>query len=239
MKGYEKVTATKLMRRTPVIIRIDGKAFHTMTKRWELNRPFDERMHKAMAETTLTLCHEIQNAVFGYTQSDEISILLRDWDAIGTQQWFDGKVQKICSVAASIATIRFAMWGMYGQFLDIFDHELAPMFDARVYNIPKEEVVNYFIWRQQDATRNSVQMLGRAYFSHKELHGKSNEQVQEMLWKQHGVNWDQIDTWKKRGSCVRLLSDSEDGVPFQKLYHDSNPPIFTQDRDYMGCYVNV
>ena len=204
MKGYESVTATKLMRRTPVIVRIDGKAFHTMTKRWNLHRPFDALMHDAMLETTLNLCQEVQNSVFAYTQSDEISILLRDWAAIGTQQWFDGKVQKICSVAGSLATARFAMWGMRKGFIKDLTPELAPMFDARVYNIPKEEVVNYFIWRQQDASRNSVQMLGRAYFSHRQLHSKSNSEVQDMLMAEHGVNWNDMETWQKRGSCVYL-----------------------------------
>jgi tRNA(His) guanylyltransferase len=224
MKGYENVFKQKLLRRTPVIIRVDGKAFHTFTK--ILTPEFDptsaygpsERMHKVMMQTAKELCENIQNCVFAYTQSDEISLLLRDWDKLTTDQWFDGTVQKIASVSAAMATSYFAH--AWHDETNIFP---KAVFDSRVYNLPPEEVVNYFIWRQQDTTRNSVQFIARKYFSHKQLHGKNNSEIQEMLFHEHDCNWNDYAIWKKRGACV---------------YRDSSG--FTTDRDnkHVGgeCY---
>lgn len=226
MKGYEATSQSKLLRRTPIIIRIDGKAFHTWTKHTLKQDPTLEKspysrwMHDSMVHTTDYLVKNIQNAVLGYTQSDEISILLNDWKRLETDQWFDSKVQKMCSVAASMATAKFNFIFSHLFNRDVVLYDPA-IFDARVYNLPKEEVTNYFIWRQQDASRNSVQMLGRFYFSHKEMEGKSNSEIQDMLMLQHGVNWNNIRTWMKRGSCVDYA-----GV-------DENIPIFTQDRNYI------
>lgn len=226
MKKYESASQTKLLRRTPVIIRIDGKAFHTWTKRLKAvdpsleKGPFSELMHKCMLHTTEHLYNNIQNAALGYTQSDEISILLNDWKRHETDQWFDSKVQKMVSVAASMATAYFNFIYTHLGKGDVVDYDPA-MFDARVFNLPKEEVTNYFIWRQQDASRNSVQMLGRFYFSHKEMNGKNNSQVQDMLMEHHGVNWNDISEWKKRGSCVDYLGQ------------DDTIPIFTQERYYI------
>lgn len=228
MKGYESVSRTKLIRRTPVIIRIDGKAFHTWTRSLvDVNTsPFSGYMNRAMTWTCQQLVNNIQNAKIAYTQSDEISILLNDWGKIATDQWFDGNIQKIVSVSASIATAAF----------NHFNQENNPSlplayFDSRAFALPKEEVANYFIWRQQDATRNSVQMLGRFYFSHKEMHQKSVSDVQDMLMLTHDVNWNNIDTWMKRGSCV---------VPSKQEYNlgvDLDIPIFTQDRDYIEKHL--
>lgn len=222
MKGYEKVTRTSLIRKTPVIIRIDGKAFHTFTKRFD--RPFSNVMNDLMVNTTSYLCRNIQNAVMGYTQSDEISILLNDWSELETQQWFGGGLQKIVSVSASMATGAFNTH-YRSLFPDNKGEVDIALFDSRAFNVPKEEVVNYFVWRQQDASRNSVQMLGRAYFSHKELHQKNNSDIQDMLMLQHNVNWNDIDTWKKRGTCVVKT----DGI----WKPDYEIPIFTKDREYI------
>jgi len=249
MKGYEKVTKSKLMKRTPVIIRIDGKAFHTWTKCLKTfdgsleREPFSTVMHNAMVKTTEDLVNNIQNAVLGYTQSDEISILLNDWRQLNTSQWFDNSIQKMASVSASMATAYFARafqqevlmakgWGPD-------EYTVAPaMFDARVFNMPKEEVANYFVWRQQDASRNSVQMLARHYFSHKQLHKKNNSEIQDMLMLEKGVNWNDIDTWKKRGSCVQRVGVREDGIVdvFAKetrVVVDEDIPVFTQVRGYI------
>jgi tRNA(His) 5'-end guanylyltransferase len=264
MKEYESVSKNHLVRRMPVIIRIDGKAFHTFTKRFKGS--FDDTMHFLMTGTTKLLCDNVQNAVIGYTQSDEISILLNDWKTLETDQWFGGGVQKITSVAASMATGYFnALYRTHVNFEDMTMNEIlssTAFFDARVFNIPKEDVANYFIWRQQDASRNSVQMLGREYFSHKQLHKKSNSEIQDMLMLEHGVNWNDMDTWKKRGTCVvrdtkNIITDwkYEDGgdivgnvkdvtfvskkltdVKFKqstKTFIDEEIPIFTQDRDYI------
>ncbi len=261
MKEYEATTQGALLRRTPVIIRIDGRAFHTFTKRlvpYEektaalmgiadrfvvdtslQQSPFSEIMHNSMVDTAAVLLNNIQNCVLAYTQSDEISLLLRDWDKHETQQWFGGNVQKIVSISASIATVAFNSkfqnraivsfdyWGDYAQF------------DARVYNVPKEEVVNYFIWRQQDASRNSVQMLGRFFFSQKEMHGKNNSEVQDMLMLQKGINWNDIDVWKKRGSCVYNDPKWNMFSSGSRAMADDNIPIFTQDRTFIEKHLQA
>lgn len=228
MKKYEGTTKLQLLGRTPVIIRIDGKAFHTFSKRItrfdpamkESNTPFSAAMHKIMVETTRELVDSIQNCVLGYTQSDEISLLLRDWDTHDTQQWFGGVHQKMVSVSASVATAAF---NFHASIIGFHQGTIADMaqFDSRVYNIPKEEVTNYFIWRQQDASRNSVQMLGHHHFSQKQMHGKNNSEVQDMLMLEKGINWNDIKTWMKRGTCV-----TRTGV-------DEEIPVFTQDREYI------
>ena len=234
MKGYEATSKTKLLRRTPVIIRLDGKAFHTWTKHLKdideslKEDPFSNVMFHSMGLTSLRLMENIQNAVFAYTQSDEISILLNDWKRLTTDQWFDGGVQKIASVSASMATYYFD-WA-YNLLPNASEEAVPAFFDARVFNLPKEEVVNYFVWRQQDASRNSVNMLGQFHFSHKQLHGKSNSEVQDMLMLQKKVNWNDLDTWKKRGLCI--TPDPENDV-------DADIPIFTKDRDYIEQYLNT
>ena len=250
MKGYEDVTRTKVLRRTPTIIRIDGKAFHTWTRQLKhfdtsLERgPFSDRMHDAMTTTTQLLVENIQNAVLGYTQSDEISILLNDWKKLNSDQWFGGGIQKMCSVSASMATGYFneAVNGHCDvkQFSNAF-------FDARVFNVPKEEVTNYFVWRQQDASRNSVQMLGRHYFSHKQLHKKSAADINDMLYTEKDVLWNQIDTWKKRGTCAvrppMILERESVGIqifaPNSSVIVDEHIPQFKEDRDYIEDLLNA
>lgn len=235
MKGYESVSQSDLMGRTPVIIRIDGKAFHTFTRCLKhidstlTDTPFSAVMHSTMMYTTMQLVKNVQNCVLGYTQSDEISLLLRDYDTFETQAWFGNNVQKMTSISASIATAAFN-YAFAGHKHQLAFGDMA-MFDSRVYNLPKEEVTNYFIWRQQDASRNSVQMLGRFHFSQKQMHGKNNSQVQDMLMLEKNVNWNDIPTWMKRGSCVVR---SEAGI-----VHDEEIPIFTQDRSYIDQHVTL
>lgn len=232
MKGYERTSKHSLLRRTPVIIRVDGKAFHTFTRR--INQTTDpssltgpsEKMHNVMNSVMGLMAADMQNVVFGYTQSDEISLLLRDWDKHETQQWFDANLQKLVSVSASIATAHFA-----AEWNCEFNEWPLAYFDSRAFNVPMEEVVNYFIWRQQDATRNSVQFIARRFFSHNQLANKNNSEIQEMLWREHGVNWDRYSTWKKRGSCIYR----KDGL----FYIDDEPPIFTQKREYIGRHLIV
>ena len=225
---YEQIPKTKLMRRMPVIIRIDGKAFHTFTKGFK--RPFDEILIKSMQETTKYLCENIQGCVLGYTQSDEITLVLVDYQRFETAAWFDYEVQKMCSIAASMATMAFNklfldnvdaayqeefykrglnQGGTLSE-IDKLDEEYdvyyqkvnKAMFDARVFNIPKEEVTNCVYWRQLDASRNSVQMVGQANFSHKELQNKTCSNIQDMLMEQKGINWNDFPTYQKRGTCV-------------------------------------
>ena len=218
---YEQIPKTKLMRRCPVAIRVDGKAFHTFTRGF--HKPFDEVLIKSMQETMKYLCENIQGCVFGYTQSDEITLILVDYKNLTSTAWFDYDIQKVCSIAASMATM--AINNIFSKYVKKFDLELAyndtgvdteenrklleiytkavnkgAMFDARCFNIPKEEVANLIYWRQLDAMRNSVQAVGQANFSHKELQGKSCANIKEML-KEKGVDWDSLPLECQRGSC--------------------------------------
>ena len=198
---YESIPKTRSMRRCPVAIRIDGKAFHTFTRGFQ--KPFDEILVKSMQETMKYLCENIQGCVLGYTQSDEITLVLVDYQRFESSAWFDYEIQKICSISASMATMVFNKFfaknvkayeysdETWSEELKTFDTskadvykkalEKGAMFDARVFNIPKEEVTNCVYWRQLDASRNSIQMVGQANFSHKELHCKTCNDIQDML----------------------------------------------------------
>lgn len=219
---YEQISKTKLMRRCPVALRIDGKAFHTFTRGFQ--KPFDEVLIKSMQETMKYLCENIQGCVLGYTQSDEITLILVDYKKLTSSAWFDYEVQKLCSIAASMATMAFnkafeknvksfdllLAYNDYGddteenrKLLDIYNKAVdkGAMFDCRCFNIPKEEVTNLIYWRQLDASRNSIQMVGQANFSHKELQNKSCNEIQDMLMTQKGINWNDLPIYQKRGSC--------------------------------------
>ena len=215
--NYENRTRVLLPRRTNTIIRLDGKVFHTYTK--NAQRPFDTGLMLAMQDTTKFLCKNIQGVRFAYTQSDEISLWLTDWADTKTDAWFDGNIQKITSVSASYATAYFN--SIYKNYVG--SKELA-YFDSRVFTIPEiDEVFNYFIWRQQDATRNSIQMVGQSLYSQKELHGKSINQVQELIF-QKGQNWNDRCAYEKRGSVVKRINGDWQVV---------EPPIFTQERIFL------
>ena len=218
---YESAPKIHLMHRCPVVIRLDGRAFHTFTRGFQ--KPFDEILMKSMQETMQYLCENIQGCVFGYTQSDEITLILVDYKNLTSTAWFDYDIQKVCSIAASMATMAFN--NIFSKYVKKFDLELAyndngidteenrklleiytkavnkgAMFDARCFNIPKEEVANLIYWRQLDAMRNSVQAVGQANFSHKELQGKSCANIKEML-REKGVDWDSLPLECQRGSC--------------------------------------
>lgn len=200
MKGYEKVQAQKLYTKMPVVLRLDGKAFHTYTKGFD--KPFDTDLHTVRTETLAYLCSNIQGALFGYSQSDELSIVLKDWDTFETSSWFDNKIMKLCSVSASMCTAEFNSMARYidgkrTQGSDKFT-KLA-LFDSRCFNIPKEDVVNYLLWRQQDWERNSVQMLGQSLYSHKQLQGVSCKQIITNVESDHGIIWGELPSWQKRG----------------------------------------
>jgi tRNA(His) 5'-end guanylyltransferase len=231
MKEYEYVERKYLTKRVPVIIRIDGKAFHTYTR--GMDNPFDSNFHNTMIHTARYLCENIQGCMLAYTQSDEISLLLTDYKTIKTEPWFDYNVQKLTSVSASLATARF------NSIIPVENNGLA-MFDSRVFNLPKDEVCNYFLWRQRDAERNSIQSLGQEYFSHKQLQGKSNSDVQDMLMLEMDVNWNELRTWKKRGSCVVKVERTinEDRIRTTWV-EDIETPIFSKDRDYINEYVFI
>ena len=252
--NYENISRYYLTRRMPVIIRIDGKAFHTFTRGFK--KPFDDIFVKTMQDTMKYLCENIQGCVLGYTQSDEISLVLVDYAELTTDAWFGNNLQKMCSVSASIATMAFNKFfyinipadeensGTYYKAL-----EKGAMFDSRVFTIPKEEVCNALIWRQQDATRNSIQSVGQANFSQKELHGKSCNNIQNMLMIYKGINWNDYATTLKRGSCCIKVDDGlteydEAGnicgyTQRSKWIIDNEIPIFSQNRNYIEKLINV
>lgn len=203
---YESVPKIKLVRRMPVIIRIDGKAFHTFTRGFQ--KPFDHILMQSMQETARYLAENIQGCVASYVQSDEISLLLIDYKKLTTSAWFDYEVQKVCSISASMATLFFNQnfakrVAANGEWVgDTYNKALnsGAMFDSRCFNVPKEEVSNYFLWRQLDASRNSIQMVGQANFSHKELQELSCNQIQEKLFQEKGINWNDFSGAEKRGT---------------------------------------
>lgn len=272
---YEQIPKTKLMRRCPVAIRIDGKAFHTFTRGFQ--KPFDEVLIKSMQETMKYLCENIQGCVLGYTQSDEITLILVDYKKLTSSAWFDYEIQKICSIAASMATMVFneSFSKIYSKlYRDKIEHrenvdELVKtyafkagkaMFDCRCFNIPKEEVTNLIYWRQLDASRNSIQMVGQANFSHKELQNKSCNDIQDMLMTQKGINWNDLLTYQKRGSCcikeeyavndngeevevdcVTDVDEPVESVAFRSRWIiDTNIPIFRNEgREYIDRLVFV
>jgi tRNA(His) 5'-end guanylyltransferase len=270
---YEGIPKTKLMRRTPVAIRIDGKAFHTFTRGFE--KPFDKVLIKSMQETMKYLCENIQGCVLGYTQSDEITLILVDYKNLNSAAWFDYEVQKMCSIAASMATMAFnkafernaeiffcnevvddeanivneTKYQLFRTYLKA--QEKGAMFDARVFNIPKEEVTNLIYWRQLDATRNSIQMVGQANFSHKELQNKSCNKIQDMLLTERDINWNDYPTHQKRGSCcikteitTTCVSEENGEVKTWAAERphwiiDTEIPIFKEDgRNYIEKLIN-
>lgn len=257
---YENVPKTKLMRRTPVAIRIDGKAFHTFTRGF--NKPFDDVLISAMQDTMKYLCENIQGCVLGYTQSDEITLILVDYKRLNSSAWFDYEVQKMCSIAASMATMAFNKAfneGVQHRNLSYYaahattdnpypqddlgqtyavKAQIGAMFDARCFNIPKEEVTNLVYWRQLDATRNSIQMVGQANFSHKELQGKSCEKIKEMLITEKRISWEDFHPMYKHGSCCIKVTTEIDGTTRSGWEVDKNIPLFVgEGREYIESLI--
>jgi tRNA(His) 5'-end guanylyltransferase len=238
MKAYEAVTQNYLMKKTPVIIRLDGRAFHTFTKQITsqndesmLVSPFSVKLHRVMVQTVIDLMGSIQNAKFGYTQSDEITIVLVDYNDIKTEQWFNGNIQKIVSSSAADATKFFNI-----NFAEEFSYtsiaNATAVFDSRVFNVPSHtEIENNIIWRQNDASRNSISMYSRHFFSQKELHKKSCNDMKEMLY---GINkrWEDLPTWMRRGTAALHKQ-------YQPITPDFEMPILTQDKTYLDFLIPI
>ncbi len=226
MKSYEQ--KYNLPSNIPVIIRIDGRAFHTLTR--GMKKPFDLNFIIMMDVIGQELCKEIQGCRLAYLQSDEISILVLNNPEADT--WFGNEVQKMCSVSSSIAS----------SIATIFLKEKINnglkfvSFDSRAFIIPKEDVVNYFIWRQKDWERNSLSMFTRHFYSQKEMNEKKKEDMHDMLH-DIGQNWNDLDTYLKRGRCIIKDETSffvnEDIVTRNKWKVDYNIPIFTENRNYI------
>jgi len=248
--NYEEVTKTRLTRRMPVIIRLDGCHFHTVTKGFK--KPFDDVMIKTMQDTMKYLCENIQGCVLGYTQSDEITLVLQDFKELTTDAWFDYEVQKMCSVSAAMATFAFNKffaqnvkdWGDkpaevtaegIEEDLNLFNAyekviKNGAYFDSRVFNVPKEEVANCLIWRQKDAERNSINSLAQSLFSHKSLQGLKLKDTLTKIEQEAGVVWGELPTTYKRGSCcVKVYDRIIGGVMNSAGYTDLTMPETTSD----------
>lgn len=231
MKLYEGVTRSRLIPKVPVMIRMDGKAFHSITR--GCKKPFDETFSGYMLATAQALCSEIAGCKIAYVQSDEISLLLTDYENRDTQGWFDYDLQKLVSVSASLAGARFTI-----------ERGVPAAFDSRAWNLPAHEVVNCFIWRQQDATRNSILGLAQAHFSHKQLQGKNVSQLQDMLMEEKGVNWNDCATIQKRGACVvkeqfEHVGESGEVAIRSRWVVDREIPVFTADKTYINRLVGA
>ena len=263
-KSYEYITRTFLTRRIPVIIRLDGKAFHTFTRGFD--KPFDGVLMRSMQRTMKYMCENVQGCVFGYTQSDEITLVLTDYAKTTTDAWFGYNVQKMASVAASMATLAFdrffaeeyddfgnkmvghcdvsskerKLWDKYREA-----HKRGAIFDARAFSVPKDEVCNCLIWRQQDAIRNSIEAAGQAYFSARELHKKSTEEIRQMLLGKD-INWLEFSTDCKRGSCCYRVHVTEDvqipdrgtvTVTRNRWVVDNDIPVFSMNRLFVEKWI--
>lgn len=275
MKEYEKRNIYYLQRRMPVILRLDMRAGHNFTKGFL--RPFDETFIKSIQETAKYLCENVQGCKLSYQQSDEITLVLVDYDKLNTDCFFDYRVDKLCSIAASMATMTFnkRFTENYLDYISTLEPDFTndsdleswrktvsayinavdkgAMFDCRCFNIPKEEVTNLIYWRQLDASRNSIQMVGQANFSHKELQNKSCNDIQDILMIQKGINWNDFPVYQKRGSCCvrnKIVVKSDGIMETVQLKDtsksenewivDKNIPIFKgEDRKYIDQLVYI
>jgi len=255
-ENYESRTQSFLPRRAFSIIRLDGKAFHSYSK--NLKKPFDDGLMNDMDETAIYLCKNIQGAKFAFVQSDEISILMTDFEKIETDAWFDGNIQKICSISASMATSKFNQLRTnrfyverynngtdqinWTWFLDAAKLKQAE-FDSRVFTVPaKSEVANYFIARQRDTIRNSVSSVAQSIFSHNELNGKNVTKQQEMVLEM-GINWDDYAIKYKQGRFIEkqellwTLPANDDGISNGSYLRSKwlvvEPPVFTIEKDFL------
>lgn len=240
MKDHENRTRYFLPKRTFTIIRLDGKSFHTFTRGCQ--KPFDKTLMECMTRTTLKLCEEIQNCRLGYTQSDEITLVLTDFDNRRTEQWFDGNIQKIVSVSSAIATAEFNKQWLkhklsvmcshateHSDVLNLISDITPAYFDSRVYTVSESwEAFNAVLWRQNDASENSIHMVSQSLYPHGELQNKNLSQLQEMIHKK-GQNWNDYPTDCKRGTFVVRDGDG------WKI--DKDGPILTQDRFYFFSKV--
>lgn len=227
-ESYENSTRSYLPRRSYTIIRIDGKAFHTFTK--DLEIPFDYGFVEDMNTTAKYLCKNIMGAKLAYVQSDEISIVITDFDQITTEAWFKNNVQKMVSVSASMATKAFnqARLNRLG-----IEYMKWGEFDSRVFQIPQyTEVLNYLIWRQNDAVRNSISSLAQSLYTHPELMNKNTAMMQDMIIAK-GLNWNDLNPALKRGRIIRKISEKGPFDEVQTYWIDEAADIFTQNKEVL------
>ena len=236
MKSYENFD--KLNKKEPVILRLDGVAFHTFTK--GLNKPFDGTLSNLFMLTCEDLIKNIQNARFIYCQSDEISILLNSYEKEETQPWLDYRIEKLCSIATSLTTNSFNKYIRHiidifnsidrPDFIDKWQNKLFKAnFDCRCFNLPLYEVSNYFIYRQMDCIRNSKSKFAQAYFSQKQLNNVNSDQAIEMVKTKFNIDWNETQLVQQRGFCIYKRDND--------IITDISIPLFGENREYINKFV--
>jgi len=239
-KRYEAAGKQFLVPRVPVLARIDGRAFHTFTR--GLAKPYDADFHACMWAAATAVCADIAGCKLAYVQSDEINLLLTDYETIGSQAHFDYEVPKLTSTAAATASVAFLL-----EYLQRFPdrgerlrtvRKNPPTFDARFYNVPREDVSNIFLWRQRDAERNSLTMHAQAHYSHTQLHGKTRGERLDMLHAK-GEDWNQLPTQRKRGVCIIRRQHEVNGATRSRWEPDLDIPIFSspEGRRYIDQFT--
>lgn len=239
MKGYEKSSSNYLVKKVPVIIRLDGRAFKTLTK--DLHKPYDEVILSCMQDTMKYLCDNIQGCVFGYTQSDEITLVLTDYENLDSCAWFDYNAQKLASVSASMATYAFIMAFIKSicyfndkdtSYAEILSSTIRKniSFDARAFNVPKEDVINNIIWRQQDCINNSIISIGRTHYSHDELVGKTQKCILHMLEDKY-VYWEDYSNAIKYGVCCYKNGKKTEDDYLRRVFEDGS---FVYKNNWVG-----
>ena len=237
IKGYEANYNFTLPKRTPIIVRIDGRAFHTFTKGFE--KPYDEIFIRSMQKTMLSICESIQGCQFGFVESDEISILI--WETNNeADPWFSNRLQKICSMTSSMATLYFNRY--FAEILSSYSETEKPnhykaikdgaIFDSRVFIIPESVINPYFVWRQNDCTRNSILGLSQKYFSHKQIQGMKCDELQNKLLTEKNINWNDEPIVNKRGTCAyKIIDDIDKQSHIWNL--DLAMPILNEEKDFV------
>ena len=249
MKTYENVPKNFLMLGTPKVIRVDMRAGHTFCRGFK--RPFDDVFSNAMKKTAIALCEQIPKAVMAYKQSDEISVVLNDENKDGTYDcFFKGNVEKITSISASIATLEFnkafeneveCLIALSAQ-MPYLDKQWMALFDSRVFELPNlEELHNYILWREFDAERNSIQMVGHANFAQKEMHCKNTKEIQNKLLLERDINWNDFPTEYKRGCLIVkkvipkeiTLPSGERKTVDRRVWVEEEMPILTKNKTFI------
>ena len=195
IKRYEAVTHHTATGRMPLMVRVDGRAFHTFTR--GMGRPFDQKLTNAMVGAAKCVADEMQGFKAAYIQSDEATFCITDYDRTESQGWFDYDLSKVISISATLMT---------AHFIRLLGTEKTPVFDSRAFSIPATDVVNAFLWRAKDWERNSLQMYCRAHFSHKELHGKKRMEMHNLLH-EAGKNWTTDLTNQQKNGTFLVSTD--------------------------------
>lgn len=257
--AYEYRYRMYLPDRIPVIIRLDGKAFHSFTR--GLKKPFDALFVKTMQDTMEYLCSNIQGCKFGYVESDEISLCLWNWSKNESDAWFGNNLQKMVSISASMAGVAFnRYWNRnvaeylcaeycsncesliteeedkYRTTIKNKAEMLMPVFDSRAFIIPAEEVHNYFVWRQNDCMRNSIQGLAQSLYSEREIHRINTSKLQNKMFSEKGVNWNDYSVVERRGTCIykvptKVIGLNGETVIRNKWTMDINMPILSKPEN--------